>query len=126
MKRNLPKKLTMHGHARIDNYYWLGERDNPEVIEYLRAENEYKERVMAHTEAFQETLFEGIRGRIKETDLSVPERKGDYFYYIRWEEVIPHRDDVELLRFQIHRDYLFGYRAYGVTIDASFKKKTQY
>lgn len=76
----------MHGHARIDNYYWLREYDNPEVIEYLRAENEYKEKVMAHTEAFQETLFEEIRGRIKETDLSVPERKGDYFYYIHWDK----------------------------------------
>lgn len=84
--KKIPKKLNIHGHTRMDNYCWLRERDNPEFIEYLRAENNYLEKVMAHTEALQEALFEEIRGRIKETDLSVPERKGDYYYYRRWEE----------------------------------------
>jgi len=84
--KKIPKELSLHGHTRIDYYYWLAERDNPEVIEYLKAENEYKEKVMAHTEALQETLFEEIKGRTKETDFSSPERRGDYFYYERREE----------------------------------------
>jgi oligopeptidase B len=86
MTKKIPEKITIHGHTRIDNYYWLRERDNPEVMEYLRAENDYLEKVMAHTEMLQEALFEEIRDRIKETDLSVPERRGDYYYYKRWEE----------------------------------------
>ena len=84
--RAIPQRLEAHGDVRIDNYYWLNQRDNPEVIAYLEAENAYTEAVMAHTQGLQEALFEEIRGRIKETDLSVPYRKGDYFYYVRWEE----------------------------------------
>jgi len=86
MAKKTPKELSLHGHTRIDNYYWLAERDNPEVIEYLKAENEYTEKAMAHTVALQETLFEEIKERTKETDLSVPMRRGDYFYYERKEE----------------------------------------
>ncbi|NIR42665.1 MAG: S9 family peptidase [Gemmatimonadetes bacterium] len=82
----IPHELEAHGHMRIDNYYWLNQRENPEVIAYLEAENEYTEAMMAHTEALQEKLFQEIKGRIKETDLSVPYREGDYFYYSRWEE----------------------------------------
>ena len=84
--KKIPEKITIHGHTRIDNYNWLGERENPEVIEYLKAENGYTEKVMAHTEPLQETLFEEIKGRTKETDLSVPVRRGDYLYYERREE----------------------------------------
>ena len=81
----VPKQLVAHGDTRIDDYYWLRERDNPEVLAYLAAENAYTEAVMAHTKALQETLFEEIVGRIKEDDASVPYRKGDYFYYDRFE-----------------------------------------
>ncbi len=82
----VPKKLEAHGDVRIDNYYWLNQRDNPEVIAYLEAENVYTEAVMARTEALQEALFEEIKGRIKQTDLSVPFKQDDYFYYYKTEE----------------------------------------
>ena len=81
-----PKKLVKHGDVRIDNYYWLNQRDNPEVLDYLRAENAYTEKVMKHTKAFQKELYREIRGRIKETDLSVPYFKNGYWYYVRYEE----------------------------------------
>ena len=82
----VPKKLKKHGQVRTDNYYWLNERENPEVIKYLEAENEYTEAVMAHTRDLQETLFKEIKGRIKQTDMSVPYKLEDYFYYTRFEE----------------------------------------
>jgi oligopeptidase B len=75
-----------HGHVRVDPYYWLNQRDDPEVLAYLRAENAYTEAVMQHTTALQERLFAEIRGRIRETDMSVPFRRGDYWYYSRSEE----------------------------------------
>lgn len=81
-----PKVDTMFGTEMVDNYYWLRERDNPEVIEYLEAENSYTEAVMAHTEDLVEELYQEIKGRTKETDLSVPVRRGDYYYYDREEE----------------------------------------
>jgi oligopeptidase B len=84
--KKIPEKITTHGHTRIDNYYWLGERDNSEVIEYLKAENKYTEKVMVHTETLQEALFKEISGRINESSLSLPRREGDYWYYSRWEE----------------------------------------
>ncbi|MCK4655448.1 MAG: S9 family peptidase, partial [candidate division Zixibacteria bacterium] len=82
----VPKTDTLHGDVRIDNYYWLRERSNPEVIEYLEAENEYTKQMMKHTEEFQDKLYLEMRARIKETDLSVPAKKGEYFYYSRNEE----------------------------------------
>jgi oligopeptidase B len=81
-----PITTTRHSHTWTDNYFWLRERENPEVIAYLEAENAYLEAMMAHTEALQETLYQEMRGRIKETDLSVPYPKGDYLYYDRTEE----------------------------------------
>ncbi|KPJ60973.1 MAG: protease 2 [Latescibacteria bacterium DG_63] len=81
-----PVKLEKHGHVRVDNYYWLNERENPAVVEYLNAENEYTDTMMAHTNELQETLFEEIKGRIKQTDISVPYKMDDYFYYTRFEE----------------------------------------
>ena len=66
------KEMTMHGHTRVDNYYWLRERENPEVIAYLDAENAYRESLMKGTEQFQKDLFEEIVGRIKQDDESVP------------------------------------------------------
>lgn len=76
---------TLHGETRIDDYFWLRDRSDPEVIAYLEAENHYTGAVMKHTEALQECLYEEMRGRIKETDLSVPERIDNYFYYSRTE-----------------------------------------
>jgi oligopeptidase B len=78
--------VAPHGHVRVDEYYWLRERDNPQVIEYLEAENAYTDAVMAGTEELQEQVFQEIRGRIQETDMSVPVRRGDYWYYSRYEE----------------------------------------
>jgi len=82
----IPKELTIHEHTRVDNYYWLNERENPKVIDYLKAENEYKEAVMKHTEEFQETLFNEIVGRIKKTDMSVPYKESGYYRYSRYVE----------------------------------------
>jgi oligopeptidase B len=82
----LPKKLVMHGHERVDDYYWLNERDNPEVIAYLEAENAYTRAVMAHTAALQDELFQEIKGRIKPDDASVPYLKEGHYYYTRFEK----------------------------------------
>ena len=82
----ISKTDRLHGDVRIDNYFWLREKSNPEVIEYLEAENEYTEATMKHTKEFQERLYEELLGRIKETDLSVPEKIDDYYYYSRTEE----------------------------------------
>ncbi len=71
---------------RQDPYYWLKERENPKVIDYLNAENAYLQQVMAPTEGLQEQLFQEIVGRIKEDDSSVPYKKGDYYYYSRYEK----------------------------------------
>ena len=81
--QKIPMELTAHGHTRLDNYYWLRERDNPEVIDYLEAENEYKEKVLAHTRPLQDALFEEIKSKIKQEDESVPYRKNGYWYYTR-------------------------------------------
>jgi oligopeptidase B len=80
-----PRVHTLHGETRIDDYFWLRDRSDPEVIAYLEAENRYTGAVMRHTEALQEQLYQEMRRRIKETDLSVPERVDDYFYYTRTE-----------------------------------------
>jgi oligopeptidase B len=84
--RKIPVELTHHGHTRIDNYYWLRERENPEVLEYLQAENQYTRTMLRHTEAFQEELYNEIIGRIKQTDESVPHFDNGYYYYTRYEE----------------------------------------
>ena len=84
--RVAPTRLERHGVVRVDDYYWLRERDNPEVTAYLEAENDYTRAVMAPTEALQETLFAEIKGRIRQTDMSVPYREGDYTYFTRYED----------------------------------------
>ncbi len=76
----------IHGDARTDDYYWLREKSDPEVIRYLEAENAYTEAVMRPTADLQERLYREMVGRIKETDLSVPYREGAYLYYARTEE----------------------------------------
>ena len=79
-----PKVLKEHGHERVDPYYWLRERENPEVIAYLNAENHYLSNVLRHTEDLQKKLFEEIVGRIKKDDDTVPVRIQDYYYYSRY------------------------------------------
>jgi oligopeptidase B len=81
-----PEVLELHGDKRIDNYFWMRDLENPEVTAYLEAENDYTDAVMKPTEALQTQLYEEMLSRIKETDLSVPIRKDDYYYYSRTEE----------------------------------------
>ncbi|OEK08696.1 oligopeptidase B [Flavivirga aquatica] len=80
------KKLSIHDDDRIDNYYWLNDRENPDVIDYLNAENDYTKGVMQHTEAFQKNLFEEMKGRIKEEDNTVPYKLNGYWYITRYEK----------------------------------------
>jgi oligopeptidase B len=82
----VPKEIAVHDDTRVDHYAWLRERENPDVIAYLEAENAHTEQVMAHTKPLQEALYKEILGRIQETDLSVPVKRDDYFYYTRTEE----------------------------------------
>ena len=82
----IPKSDTLHGDIRVDNYYWLRDRKNPEVIEYLEVENEYTKAMMKHTEKFQEQLYKEMLGRIKEEDMDVPVKIDDYYYYKRTEK----------------------------------------
>src|SRR4051812_10933987 len=88
-----PTELSAHGDTRVDDWFWLRDRDDPEVIAYLEAENAYCEAATAHTAPLQEQLFEEIKGRIQETDTSAPVRKGEYWYYSR---------TVEGLQYAIH------------------------
>lgn len=81
----IPHLLEKHNHQRIDNYYWLREREQQEVIDYLKAENAYTQAMMQHTEPGQEALFQEMKSRIKEDDASVPYRLGDFLYYTRFE-----------------------------------------
>ncbi|MEM7793466.1 MAG: S9 family peptidase [Cyanobacteria bacterium P01_C01_bin.118] len=80
------KTLEKHGDIRIDDYYWLRDRNSPDTLDYLNAENDYAEAQTAHTKDFQKALYDEMLGRIQETDLSVPTKDGDYFYYSRTEE----------------------------------------
>jgi oligopeptidase B len=86
--KKVPKIDTLFGEVRVDNYFWLrdDERKNQEVIDYLQAENAYTDEVMKPTEALQETLYQEMVRRIKETDEEPPYRYGDYFYYTRTEK----------------------------------------
>lgn len=80
-----PQLLEIHGHQRQDSYYWMNDRENPEVIDYLNAENSYLKEVMKPTEGFQKQLFEEMKGRIKEQDESVPYFKSGFHWYTRYE-----------------------------------------
>ena len=84
-----PKVLKIHGYEITDNYAWLRDRNdkkNPEIIKYLEAENAYTESFMGQHKEFAENLYKEMLGRIKQTDLSVPYRLGDYWYFTRTEE----------------------------------------
>lgn len=81
-----PHLITQHGRTRTDDFFWMRERDNAEVIAQLEAENAYANAVMAHTTELQKQLFQEMKGRIKEQDVSAPVKDGAYFYYTREEE----------------------------------------
>ena len=83
--KKVPHVSEVNGHKMVDNYFWLRDKPNPEVRAYLEAENVYTDAVMRPTEAFQKKLYDEMLGRIKETDVEVPYREGDYFYYVRTE-----------------------------------------
>ncbi|MDT0687767.1 S9 family peptidase [Zunongwangia sp. F225] len=83
--KKIEKRLEIHGDVRIDNYYWMNERENPEVIQYLEEENQYNAEMTAHTKDFQLELFNEMKGRIKEDDESVPYKLNGYWYLTRFE-----------------------------------------
>jgi oligopeptidase B len=80
-----PKEIAQHGQIRVDNYFWIRYREDPEVLKYLHAEQDYLEEIMQHTQPLQDQLFQEMKGRIKEDDASAPEKEGEYFYYTRYE-----------------------------------------
>lgn len=81
----IPTQLKKHGHTRIDDYYWMKDRENPKVIDFLNQENEYYQKETAHLKAFQKDLFEEMKARIKEDDTSVPYFYNGYYYITRFE-----------------------------------------
>jgi oligopeptidase B len=81
----IPKNLKKHKETRIDNYFWLNDRENPEVIDYLNQENAYYQNMTSHTKELQESLYEEMKGRIKEDDSSVPYFYNGYYYITRFE-----------------------------------------
>jgi oligopeptidase B len=83
--KKLPKELSIHNDNRIDDYYWMNDRENPEVIDYLNAENTYFEEMTAHTKDFEQCLFEEMKARIKEDDESVPYKYNGYWYIVKYE-----------------------------------------
>ena len=83
--KKIPHITEIHGRVLVDNYFWLRDKSNPEVAAYLRAENAYTEAVMKPTEAFQARLYDEMLSRIQETDVEVPYKQGEYFYYSRSE-----------------------------------------
>ncbi|MBS7334375.1 MAG: S9 family peptidase [Weeksellaceae bacterium] len=84
--KKIEKKLEKHGDIRIDNYYWLNERENPEVIQYLEEENKYTEAILKPTEELQAKLFEEMKSRIKEDDSSVPYKINGYWYLTEYQK----------------------------------------
>ena len=81
-----PHAVTMHGDTRSDPWYWLRDQDDPATMEYLHAENSYTQTFFAPLQELQTAIYGEIRGRIKEDDNTVPEKDGDYFYYVRFQE----------------------------------------
>ncbi|WP_037301086.1 S9 family peptidase [Runella limosa] len=81
-----PHSLEIHNDVRVDNYYWLRDRENQEVIDYLTAENAYTDEILAPVKELREALFVEMKSRIKEQDESVPYKDGNYWYYYRYEQ----------------------------------------
>jgi oligopeptidase B len=86
MTEKKPKTTNIHGTTLVDDYFWLREKTNPAVMAHLQAEDAYTESVMKPTAALQEKLYNEMLSHIKQTDISVPYRSGNYFYYSRTEE----------------------------------------
>jgi len=84
--KKIKKELTIHNDTRIDNYYWLRDREDPKVIKYLENENEYSDAVMKDTKKLQTKLYDEIVNRIKQEDESVPYKFNGYYYYTRFEK----------------------------------------
>ncbi len=84
--KRIPRVMTIHGDVRRDDYAWLRDKDDPDVLAYLQAENAYTAAVMKPTEALQEALYREMLGRIKEDDSTVPYRRGGHYYYARTEK----------------------------------------
>ncbi|WP_422859772.1 S9 family peptidase [Flagellimonas sp. S174] len=84
--KKVPKSLEMHNDVRIDNYYWMNDRTDQEVLDYLNAENEYYQKMTSHTKDFQTTLFQEMKSRIKEDDSSVPYKLNGYWYITKYEK----------------------------------------
>ena len=83
--KKIEKQLIKHDDVRIDNYYWLNERENPEVIAFLEQENAYYDALTAHTNDLKDSLFQEMKSRIKEDDSSVPYKFNGYWYATRYE-----------------------------------------
>ena len=86
LAKKIAKQMTLHGHTRVDEYYWLNQRENPEVIAYLQAENAYTDAVMKPAAQLRETLYQEMVGRMQQTDMSVPYFENGYWYYTRYEK----------------------------------------
>lgn len=84
--KRVDHREVRHGETVIDEYFWLRDKKNPDVIHYLEAENAYTETLTKGLKPFEDSLYKEMLGRIKQTDLSVPERQGGYVYYSRTEE----------------------------------------
>src|SRR5262249_61703961 len=91
--KRIPHPQTLHGRELADDYYWLREKDKPDVVAYLQAESAFADAGMQPTVPLQEKLYKEILGRVQETDVTVPYRDGGYFYYTR---------TVEGLQYPIH------------------------
>src|SRR5215471_379196 len=81
--KRVPKTSTLHGETRVDDFFWLRQKTNPEVLAYLQAENAYTDTILRSTEPLQEQLYQEMLGRIQETDVSAPYPIGNYLYYQR-------------------------------------------
>lgn len=130
--KKIPKELTAHQHTRVDNYYWLNDRENPEVIAYLNAENAYAKNALQHTEELQAELFEEITGKIVKDDASVPYKSNGYWYYVRYEEgkdypiycrkeELLERDEIVLLDVNLLAEGFAYYKVGGVSISPDNK-----
>ena len=128
----LPDTFTNFGQQRIDNYYWLKDKNNPKVIEYINAENAYTDSVMASTKALQQTMYDEILGRMKEDDESYPSLKDGYYYYSRTEKGKQYRtycrkkgslDATEEIIFDVNKmaegKTAFIFRGYSISPDNS-------
>src|SRR5699024_12016754 len=81
--KRIPHPHRLHGDVREDDYYWLKDRSNPEVIQYLEDENKYYDQVMEPLAALTEDIFQGMVDRVPDSEVNVPIKRGPYFYYAR-------------------------------------------